>query len=638
MMRRIACTFVAGCALLGAPAWAALRSAPLPAAAAAPAHPVSARAGGTATQRWPGAPVFGEHCAMCHEGQVPAAPEQLFLHMMTPGAILAALTHGMMVEEGKPLSLRQKREVAEYLSGERFGAARRQRPVPMCAGAAARFDLAQRPVRYGWGLNNSRFIPGNIAQLSRAQVQRLRLKWAFAFPRALRARSQPAIAYGAVYVGSQNGTVYALDLASGCVRWTFRAAAEVRTGMVLATPGDHDHGPHLYFGDIVGNVYAVNPLSGALQWRRKVVSNPYATLTGTPALYDDTLYVPVSSLEEATAAAMHKPCCSFRGSVVALNAATGQVRWRTYTIPTPPRVAGKTRIGVDILAPSGAPVWNSPTVDARRGLLYVATGDNYSSPTDDMSDAVVAMRLSNGQIVWHRQLLADDAWNVACMFKGNPNCPRQDGPDADFGASVILTTLPNGHQVLLAGQKSGIVYGLDPDARGRIEWRRRVGRGGVQGGVEFGMTAYGGRVFVPISDMKNGHDGRIYKSPPRPGLYALNAANGHLLWARAATNFCHGRPFCDPGITAAITSIPGVVVAGHMDGMLDAYSARSGKVLWRYNALRKFTTVSGAIGQGGSFDGPGAAVRAGYVAINSGYGLYFHMPGNVLLVFKAAAH
>ncbi|MGC8517793.1 MAG: PQQ-binding-like beta-propeller repeat protein [Steroidobacteraceae bacterium] len=558
--------------------------------------------------------------------------------MMSPAAIFAALTHGMMVEEGKPLTMLQKREVAEYLSGQRFSAVRQHHPLLMCKGAAAKFDLAQAPVPYGWGHNNSRFIPAGIAQLPLAAVPNLKLKWAFAFPGALRARSQPAIAYGAVYVGSQNGTVYALDLANGCVRWTYRARSEVRTGMVLATASDHDHGPHLYFGDIIGNVYAVNPLTGKLQWRRKVSTNPNATLTGTPALYDGTLYVPVSSLEEATAAAMHKPCCSFRGSVVALNGETGAVRWRTFTIPTRPRIVGKTRIGVDIFAPSGAPVWNSPTVDPRRGVLYVATGDNYTSPADDMSDAVLAMRLSDGKILWHRQLLAHDAWNVACMFKGNPNCPRQDGPDADFGASVILTTLPNGRQILLAGQKSGIVYGLDPNARGRIEWRQRVGRGGVQGGIEFGMTAYGGRVFVPISDMKNGHDGRTYQSPPRPGLYALNAANGRILWSRPAAHLCHGRAFCDPGIAAAITSIPGVVFAGHLDGMLGAYSARNGKSLWRYNALRTFKTVSGASAKGGSFDGPGAVVRDGYVVIDSGYGLYFHMPGNVLLVFKARLH
>jgi len=587
-------------------------------------------------QATPGAQLFGAHCATCHEGQQPGAPAKQFLQMMSASSIVDALTSGMMAEEGRSLSAAEKGQVAEYLTGGAAGSsAAAAHRAPLCRGGAGRFDPDEPPVPFGWGHDNSRFTPAAVARLPAREVRRLKLAWAFAFPQAIRARSQPAIAYGAVYVGSQDGTVYALSLKSGCVRWTYHAAAEVRTGIVLAAPGDGVAGHRLFFGDIVGHVYSLDALTGRALWRVKVTVHPDATLTGTPALHGDKLYVPVSSLEEVTAAAKpHDACCTFRGSVAALDADTGAVRWRTYLIDEKPRRTGVTSAGVPILAPSGAPVWNSPTVDAHRGVLYVGTGDNYTGPAGASSDAVVALRLSDGKLAWRRQMLRNDVWNAACMGESGPNCPAGGGPDADFGASPILTALPSGGEVVLAGQKNGVVAGLDP-TRGTVLWRRRLGRGGIQGGVEFGMAAAGGRLFVPIADMKDGHDGRKYSLPAHPGLYALDAASGRVIWSHPAPEDCGGRPFCDPGISAVITAIPGVVFAGHLDGNLRAYDARTGRMLWHFDALRKFATVSGATAQGGSFDGPGPVVRDGYVVVNSGYGLYFHMPGNVLLVFAS---
>jgi polyvinyl alcohol dehydrogenase (cytochrome) len=410
--------------------------------------------------------------------------------------------------------------------------------------------------------------------------------------------------------------VYALALQSGCIRWAYHAAAEVRTGIVLAAPGDGVAGHRLFFGDLIGHVYALDALTGRALWRVKVADHPDATLTGTPALHEGKLYVPISSLEEVTA----------------LDAGSGAIRWRTYLINEEARRTGVTAAGVPILAPSGAPVWNSPTIDASRGVLYVGTGDNYTGPADAASDAVIALRLSDGNLVWRRQMLKNDVWNAACMGESGPNCPAGGGPDADFGASPILTALPGGGDVVLAGQKNGVVAGLDP-THGTVLWRRRLGRGGIQGGVEFGMAAAGGRLFVPIADMRDGHDGRKYSLTAHPGLYALDAADGRVIWSHPARDECSARPFCDPGIAAAVTAIPGVVFAGHLDGKLRAYDARTGRVLWQFDALRKFATVSGAMAQGGSFDGAGPVVRGGYVIVNSGYGLYFHMPGNVLLAF-----
>jgi len=579
----------------------------------------------------PGAPVYHHTCARCHEGQVAKAPHKMFLQMMPAANILAALTTGLMKNQGAALAPQERRHVAEYLAGASLTSAAPPE-APRCAGHTAEFDARAKVAAVGWGLDNSGFTPAAVAGLAAKDLPHLKLKWAFEFPGAIRVRSQPAVAYGAVYVGSQDGTVYALDLASGCVRWRFRATAEVRTAIVVQPDATAAATRRLFFGDVIAHAYAVDALTGKLLWSVKVDEHPNATLTGTPAYRGGMLYVPVSSLEVTSAADPKYECCRFRGSVVALDAATGAMRWKAYTVAQEPTVVRTTASGTRVFAPSGAPVWGSPTVDAVRGVLYVGTGDNYSSPANDSSDAVIAFRLNDGTRAWSHQLSRNDAWNVACMMQANPNCPQEKGPDVDVAASIIPYHTRAGRELLLVGQKNGVVYGLDPDGGGVI-WHQRVGRGGIQGGVEFGMAREGDRLIVPIVDLADGHDGRTYDSAPLPGLYALDAASGKQLWSVPAQQACGQRKFCDPGVLAAITAIPGVVFAGHLDGWLRAYDAATGKVLWQYDATQPVKTVSGTSARGGSFGGPGPVVRDGYLIATSGYGLYFHMPGNVMLVF-----
>lgn len=587
-------------------------------------------------EKWPGAKVYQQTCSHCHEGQVPKAPQKMFLQMMAPNSILAALTGGLMKEQGASLTPQSRRQVAEYLGGAPLEASSKAREAPRCVGPAAKADNAQLPVALGWGFDNSRFIPAEVAGLGRTDITHLELKWAFDFPGAIRARSQPAIAFGAIYTGSQDGTVYALDLQTGCVRWTSHTTAEVRTAVVLEPARDGTSHTSLYFGDVIAKVHALDARTGKELWNVKVDDHPNATITGTPAFHDGVLYVPVSSLEVTTAADAKYECCKFRGAVVAVEAKSGTLLWKAYTITEEPHPVRTTPLGTRVFAPSGAPVWNSPTIDSRRGLLYVGSGENYSSPANDRSDAVLAFNLKTGKLAWSQQLLAGDAWNVACMMQNNPNCPGENGPDVDVAAGTILVTLPTGQDVLLAGQKNGVVYAVDPDARGNILWKTRVGRGGIQGGVHFGMALEGQRLFVPISDLKDGHDGRSYDMAGRPGLYALDPSSGKVVWSAPAQDVCNGRQFCDPGISAAITALPGVVLAGHMDGVLRAYDSATGQVIWKYDATADVKTVSGATAHGGSFGGPGPVVREGYLVVNSGYGMYFHMPGNVMLVFGPA--
>jgi polyvinyl alcohol dehydrogenase (cytochrome) len=586
----------------------------------------------------PGAAVFRDHCAQCHLGQVPKAPQKMFLQMMSGPTIHEALTHGLMAGQARDLKETERVQVAEYLSGAPLSAANDYPKPRMCTGKAARFNEAEVPLQAGWGYNNSRFIDANAARLPAADIGKLSLAWAFEFPGAIRARSQPSIAYGAVYVGSYDGTVYALDLAQGCVRWTFKAGAEVRTGVVPYELKDSAGAKirRLFFADVIARVYSIDALTGKLAWSAKVDDHPNSTVTATPTIDGNTLYVPISSLEVTTAADPNYECCKFRGAVQALDARDGTVRWKAYAIPQAPAPVKTLPSGKRIFAPSGAPIWNSPMVDTKRGLLYVGTGDNFSSPANDTSDAVLAFRLSDGGLVWSFQANAGDAWNVGCMIAADhPNCPVENGPDVDFGAGIMLVPLPSGHDLIVAGQKNGWLFGLDPDERGRVVWKTRIGRGGIQGGIHFGMAADGTRIYAGISDMKDEHTGRTSKETPRPGINAIDAATGKILWTTPANDVCAGRQFCDSGISAAVTAIPGAVFAGHMDGRFRAYDGATGAVLKEFDTTQNVRTTSGTTAHGGSFGGPGAAVRDGYVVVNSGYGIYFHMPGNVLLAYRA---
>ena len=590
----------------------------------------------------PGEAVYARACAECHEGGVARSPHKMFLEMMPTDGILKALEQGVMQTQAAGLTPEERRAVAEYLTGHPLDEVMARTPPPSCEGPRREFDLGRPPAKAGWGVTreNQRFIPAEVAGLTAADLPQLELKWAFAFPGAQRARSQPTVAMGAVFVGSQDGTVYALDKETGCVRWTYRASAEVRTPVIVEgwEAGSPPERPLAYFADLIARVYAVDALTGELVWVIKADDHPNATVTGAPVLHGGRLYVPVSSLEVTSAADPSYPCCSFRGAVMALDAASGATIWKTHTIDEAPREVGKTTVGTPILAPSGAPVWNSPTIDEQRGLLYVGTGENYSSPSNDRSDALLAFELATGKLLWHRQKTEGDAWNVACMIPDNPNCPEENGPDVDFGASTIIARDRNGRDLLLAGQKSGDVYALDLTRRGEPVWGRKVGRGGIQGGIHFGMAVDGQRLYVPISDMSSPEaEVHLHAVPSKAGIYALDVTTGEPLWSQPADNVCAGRAYCEPGISAAITAMPGAVLAGHMDGRLRAYEATTGKLLWEYDSTQEVTATDGSRARGGSFGGgAGPIVQDGMLFAASGYGIYFHMPGNVLLAFGPA--
>ncbi|TQV84025.1 PQQ-binding-like beta-propeller repeat protein [Exilibacterium tricleocarpae] len=573
-----------------------------------------------------GQQLFENRCASCHLSGAGEAPTVDAMGMLGSEKVLAAMTTGVMREMATGLSGADKQAIAAWLApAPAVGPA--QQTHARCAG---QLQLTGPPLWNRWGnsLSNARFQPAAVSGLSAGNVKRLQLKWAFGFPGAVRARSQPAVTREALFTGSQDGTIYALGLETGCLWWTFKAEAEVRNAITLdVDPAGKPQ--RLFFGDFNANVYSLDAATGKLLWKQSVSEHPVATITGSVALHGDRLFVPLSSTEVINAANPAYECCTFRGGVTALDTRQGKVLWRMYTVPEPEK-RRKNSDGVQMWGPSGAPIWSTPTVDRKRGLLYVGTGENYSSPANDKSDAIIAIDIDTGGVRWVNQTIANDAWNGSCV-RTRINCPEEDGPDFDFGAPPILTTLATGKDIILAGQKSGMVYAMDPDARGRTLWQQRAGMGGYNGGIHWGMTTDGDTLYVPIADTP-GHHQTV--GAARPGLHAFDVRSGAPLWSRFEPPTCAERHYrCFPALSAAVTLTPGLVFAGGLDGTLHAYSTTDGTPLWTYETHRAFTTVNGVKAKGGSIDSDGAVVANGMLLINSGYDKFREIPGNVLLVF-----
>jgi len=570
------------------------------------------------------AQTFTESCAVCHGNKsVARAPEVATLRQMTPESIYAALTTGSMREQAANLSDDVKRALTVYLAGRQPGIAQVADAKAMTNRCSSNPPIVLSAAAWnGWGVDmaNSRYQTGSAAGLSASQVPQLKLKWAFGFPAATVVYSQPSLVGGRLFVGVDTGYVYSLDAATGCVYWSFAAQSGVRSAISVGAVKSHAAKYAAYFGDIRGNVYAVNAENGELLWKVTVDQHPIARITGAPKLYENRLYVPVSSMEEGTAGTLSYQCCTFRGSVVALDASSGRQIWKTYTITAPLEPLRKNSKGTQLWGPSGGGVWDSPTIDPKRHAIYIGTGDAYSPPVPATTDAIMALDMKSGKVLWSVQDTPNDAWIAACWPpKISENCPDPLGPDYDFGASPILRDLPNGHRILIAGQKSGIVWAHDPDDHGTLKWK--IGMA-PQPPTDQGEIVWGG-----AADEQSAYFGLN-----SGGVVALGLSDGTKKWftplqPAAGLEQHHGQ-------SGAVSAIPGVVFSGGWDGVVRALSTDDGRVLWQYNTVKSYDTVNGVPAKGGSMGAAGPLIAGGMLFVPSGYiGVQNGLPGNVLLAF-----
>ncbi|HEY6927706.1 MAG TPA: PQQ-binding-like beta-propeller repeat protein [Steroidobacteraceae bacterium] len=591
----------------------------------------------TAQAAQDGATIYQAHCSSCHDLAKPRTPPLSALKAMSPAAVEAALTSGSMRGQAEGLTKEDIAALIAYVAptGKRSTAdlslARTcERDAPHSAIDAK--DWA------GWspGLTNARFQDTAAAGLTSETVPRLKVKWAFSLGAVTSTRTQPVVVGGRLIVTAASGAVYSLDAKTGCTYWGFLADSPVRASVTVGQG-------RVYFGDFKATVYALDADTGKLLWKVHPVDHPAAMLTATPRYYEGVIYQPFASYEEVLAAGPNYKCCTFRGSVVALDATTGRMVWQTFTIPEEAQLRDKSSTGSEQYGPSGAAVWSTPTIDEQRHALYVATGDNYSDPPTTTSDAVLAMDLKRGKLLWSRQLTPSDAYNVGCSTPQQTHCPKARGGDFDFGQPPILVKLGGRARALVIAQKSGMAHSLDPDHEGAILWQRRVGEGSALGGSEWGSASDSKNVYVatsdivvaPVPDSKTPGGVRLTLNPLKGGgLQALELKTGKVVWNAAPAPCATDRTNCSPAQSAAVTVIPGTVFSGSIDGHLRAYATASGKVLWDFDTERDFTAVNGIPANGGSIDVGGVAVRDGMVFVSSGYAQWGGAPGNVVLAFS----
>ncbi|MEO5923188.1 MAG: PQQ-binding-like beta-propeller repeat protein [Bryobacteraceae bacterium] len=568
----------------------------------------------------PGQALFTRHCATCHSGEG-GGPSVAAMNAMTTEHIFDAVIKGTMKDAAKNMTGREKRTVAEFLGKRAYvdpAAGDVTKMTNACPTNPPLGNLEASPSWSGWGgATNARFQTDAAAGLKAADVPKLKLKWAFGLPSGSSIYSQPSVAFGRVFVGSDDGVIYSMNAKTGCAYWAYRSDQFGRFAPIVAPISGYPGTRYaIFFVTRSSTAYAIDAQDGKLLWKN-VIKDAENNLSATAAYHDGRLYVPLSGVETLTGANLDYECCKSRGTVVAVDANTGKVLWRTQSIQEPLQSLGENSKGKQRFGPAGASVWNTPTVDAKRGVVYVGTGNSFGRIAASTSDSILALRMEDGKMLWHHQEFEGDSFMNGCRATNaaDGNCPDKLGPDYDFGGSSAILQTVNGKDVLLAAGKGGVAIALDPDAEGKLVWRTQLWETPppASGLVVWGGTADGTRVYYPLQQAGG-------------GLKALNLATGKMDWNAAINADRRGQ-------AGPATSIAGAVFTGGWDGVLRAVDT-AGKVIWTFNANQDFTTVNGIVANGGSFGSAGPVVAGGMLYTTSGYvGIQQGSQGNVVLAF-----
>ncbi|MDB5394900.1 MAG: cytochrome oxidase Cbb3 [Rhodospirillales bacterium] len=581
----------------------------------------------------PGAALYAERCAQCHDHPVDRIPPRAFLSIVkTPEQVVTALSAGVMQPMAAGLNPDQIKSLAVFITGKEPGATHDPDPeANRCAKPASSIALGPDDWN-GWGHDsgNARFQAD--AGIKPANIPRLKVKWVFAYPGNV-ADGQPVIVGGMLFIANRAGRVFALNAETGCTYWSFLAEGGVHAGISVGALPDGKSAAYVTTEN--GYLRALDALTGAPVWTTRVEDHPATRLTGSPTLFDGRLYVPLSSLEEVSLFNANYACCTFRGGIAAVDAVTGKIVWKTHTIAQEPKQIGVSASGTKLFGPAGVAIFSAPTIDPKRKLVYAGTGNSYTQDSIDTANAVIAFDLETGARRWVAQALPDD--NVCPKALKSEECPHT-GPDFDFAAPPVLRTLPNGKEILVAISKADEAFGFDPDQNGKLVWRQTLGKGSRTAGV-WGMAADATRIYVGGADVR-----------PQPGvtvggLNGVDIATGKLDWrtpappavcgwgdAQTPLSIANGAVGCSPAQPGAIAAIPGVVFSGSVDGHIRAFSSNDGTKLWDFDTGQHFKAVNADTAIGGSISNGAEAVAKGVLYVNSG-SAGVHQPGNALIAF-----
>lgn len=597
----------------------------------------------------PGKALYEQHCAVCHDKpDISRAVPFAQLRTMRLGNLFFSMTDGKMKAQAAMLDEKQRGQLVDYIAGRQMlderwiDAMRCAGPVP-AARRGKSGEGGASVLGFGFTRDNARHLTRTQAGLGTADVPGLELAWALVFPRTSTMRAQPAVVGNVVYlpVGDE-ARLFAIDVGGEmpCFRWVYASDTPLRTGAgygVLA-----DGRPVLAFSDVASWVHLLDARTGKLLWKKPVGRWDLSNTTGTPLVFGNRVYVPISASEINFGGEDAHECCKTHGMFRALDARSGRIVWTYETMPDakPVRDRGDGKM---LWGPSGAPIWTSPALDSGRGLLYVGTGEATSAPAWETTDAILALDMRTGRLRWRFQATPDDVFLTSCMrWPQGLNCPKEGRMlDHDFGASPVLAKLADGREVLFAGQKSGMLWALDPDT-GRLLWNREFGKGSPIGGIHWGLAFDGRSVFVPVHKFPDEHGEDANQVP---GLHGVDAISGQVRWSYISEADCSGDrkqrvPTCaaNIGLSGAPSVIDGAVFQGSVDGWLRAFDARSGQLLWSFDTARPFRGVNGVDGHGGAIDNASIVAANGQVFVNSGYGLMGgQRAGNVFLAFRARA-